>query len=135
MNPGLPAGVVFDHSALLTLGVGHPVLSALVVQAHREAGRHVFVPAVCLAAASSIRPALGEHVGALPVLEVVELGYAGTLSVGRLIEQGVDWQRAHAVTVARPDPEWPAGRPVVTESPKAYAGLGVVTIQIPPDLR
>lgn len=126
------AGVVLDHSALLALGAGHRMLSSLVVRAHHTVGRHVFVPAVCLVAAGATRPALGEHVGALPALEVVDLCYAAALSVGRLVAQGVDWQFAHAAVVGRPDPEWPTGRPVLTESPKAYSGLGVVTIQIAP---
>ncbi|MCW3840340.1 hypothetical protein ONA70_09550 [Micromonospora yasonensis] len=121
---------MFDHSALLAFGAGHRLLSALVVQAHRGSNRRLFVPALCLAAASARRPALGEHVGALPMMDVAELRYPGALAVGQLVKQGVDWQLAHAVVLGRPDPEWPEGRPVLTESPKAYAGLGVVTIDI-----
>ncbi|MEU5721535.1 hypothetical protein ABZ783_06905 [Micromonospora sp. NPDC047738] len=123
-------GVVFDHTALLAFGAGHHLLSGLVVQAHREHGRQLFVPALCLAGAAAQRPALGEHVGALPVLDVVELRYSGALAVGRLVKQGVDWELAHAVVLGRPDPEWPQGRPVLTETPKAYAGLGVLTIDV-----
>ncbi|MBM0238807.1 hypothetical protein JNW88_19680 [Micromonospora sp. ATA32] len=105
------------------------MLSAIVARAHLGQGRHVFVPALCLAAAASARPALGEHVGALPAMEVIELGYAAALAAGQLMRQGVDWQLAHAAVLGRPDPEWPA-RPVLTQSPKAYAGLGVVTIRV-----
>ncbi|MFE9919144.1 hypothetical protein ACFYPG_28700 [Micromonospora sp. NPDC005553] len=124
------AAVIPDHTALVALGAGNPALSGLVVTAHRDAGRHVHVPALCLAAATSARPALGEHIGALPALEVVELGYATALLVGRLLRQGVDWQLAHAAALGRPDAEWPTGRPVLTELPKAYAGTGVVTISV-----
>ncbi|RNL98674.1 hypothetical protein EFE23_13260 [Micromonospora solifontis] len=123
-------GVVFDHTALLAFGAGHQLLSALVVRAHGEHGRRLFVPALCLARAIAHRPALGEHIGALPMIDVAELRYSGALAVGQLVKQGVDWQLAHAVVVGRPAPEWPEGRPVLTESPKAYAGLGVVTIDI-----
>jgi hypothetical protein len=126
-----PAAVVFDHTALMAFCAGHRLLSGLVVAAHQENGRHVFVPAMCLAAASADRPALGEHVGALPAVEVVDLGYASALAVGRLVRGGLDWRAAHAAAVGRPDPEWPAGRPVVTEVPDAYAGLGVTTIRLP----
>jgi hypothetical protein len=123
-------GVVFDHTSLLALGAGDQMLSAIVARAHLGQGRQVFVPALCLAAAASARPALGEHVGALPAMEVIELGYAAALAAGQLMRQGVDWQLAHAAVLGRPDPEWPAGRPVLTQSPKAYAGLGVVTIRV-----
>lgn len=131
MNPPL-TGVVFDHTALLALGSGHRWLSGLVVAAHQVNGRHVYVPALCLAAASAIRPELGEHIGALPALEVIELGFAAALTVGRLVGQGVEWHVAHAVGAGRPDAEWPAGRPVLASSPEAYAGLGVAVIAIPP---
>ncbi|MGN9775472.1 hypothetical protein ACTMS0_06810 [Micromonospora sp. H33] len=124
------AGAVLDHSALLALGAGNPALSALVVEAHNAVGRHVYVPALCLAAASFARPALGEHVGALPALEVVELTLTSALAVGRLLRQGMDWQCAHAAALGRPDPEWPRGRVVLTETPKAYAGSGVVTMRV-----
>ncbi|MGN9808868.1 hypothetical protein ACTMSW_05855 [Micromonospora sp. BQ11] len=122
--------MVLDHSALLALGAGNRALSALVVEAHRGAGRHVHVPALCLAAASSSRPALGDHVGALPALEVVDLTLASALVVGRLVRQGMDWQYAHAAVLGRPDAEWPQGRVVLTETPKAYAGTGVVTMRV-----
>jgi hypothetical protein len=125
----LPA-VVFDHTALLALGTGHRLLSGLVAAAHRQAGRFVYVPALCLAAATATRPALGDHIGALPAMEVVELGYAAAAMVGRLIAHGVDWQAAHALEVSRPNPEWPTGRPVLTATPKAYAGRGVTTISL-----
>lgn len=126
-----PAAVVFDHTALMAFGAGHRLLSGLVVAAHRENGRHVFVPAICLAAASAERPALGEHFGALPAVEVVDLGYASALAVGRLVRGGLDWRAAHAAGVGRPDPEWPTGRPVLTKMPDAYANLGVTTIRLP----
>ncbi|MGW5672143.1 hypothetical protein [Micromonospora sp. NPDC003776] len=61
---------------------------------------------------------------------VVELRYSGALAVGQLVKQGVDWQLAHAVVLGRPDPEWPEGRPVLTESPTGVCGLGVLTIDI-----
>ncbi|WP_405099333.1 hypothetical protein [Micromonospora sp. NBC_01412] len=123
--------MVFDHTALLAFGAGHRMLSGLVVQAHQAQGRHLFVPALCLAGATAERTALGEHVGALPAMEVVELGYSAALVVGRLVKQGVDWRLVHAVVLDCPEPEWPQGRPVLIDSPKAYAGLGVVTIGIP----
>ncbi|MGI5146426.1 hypothetical protein ACQEVC_08570 [Plantactinospora sp. CA-294935] len=126
------AAVVFDHTALLALGAGHRLLSGLVAAAHQEAGRHIYVPALCLAAASADRPALGEHVGALPAMEVVELGYSAATAVGRLVSGAVDWRAAHAVVVARPDAEWPTGRSVLTGNPDVYRRRGLTAIELPP---
>ena len=116
------AGVVLDHTALSLLGRGHRFLSALVAgPAHRVSGRHVYVPALCLAAAVADRPAVGEHVLALPAVDVVGLGPAHALAVGLLLAERTPWQFGHAVAVCRPDAEWPTGRPVVTAEPGRYA--------------
>lgn len=120
--------VVFDHTALLALGAGDRRLSGLVVAVHHDAGRYLYVPAMCLAAAAAARPALGEHVGALPAVQVVDLSYAAAVAVGRLVKQGVDWRAAHAVEVGRPDAEWLTGRPVLTQHPDVYARFGVEAI-------
>lgn len=125
------SAVVFDHTALLALGAGNRHLSRIVSPAHRRPGRRVYVPALCLAAATAARPALGEHVGALSVLEVVELGYADAVMVGRAVANGCDWRTAHALALGRPDLEWPGGRPVLTATPQAYADHGVTTIPVP----
>jgi len=126
----LPLAVVFDHTALLALGAGNQLVSRVVTQAHQVAGRHVYAPAMCLAAAVADRPALADHVGMLPAVEVIELGYAAAAAVGRLIGGGMDWRAAHAVDAARPSLDWPAGRPVITNAPGTYAGLGVNTISL-----
>jgi hypothetical protein len=126
----MPAVFVLDHSALLALGSGHQRLSRIVREAHNHDDWIVYVPALCLAAAEASRVGLADHVGALPALEVVELGYAAVAAVGRLVADGVDWQFAHAVAVATPTPEWPTGRPVATGVPERYKGRGVATIAL-----
>jgi hypothetical protein len=126
----LPQAVVFDHTALLALGAGNRMASHVVTEAHREPGRYVYAPALCLIAAVADRPALADHVGMLPAVEVIDLGYAAAAEVGRLIGDGMDWRAAHAVDAARPSLEWPAGRPVITDAPDAYAGFGVRTIRL-----
>jgi hypothetical protein len=124
-------GVVLDHTALLLLGRGHPFLSGLVAApAHRAPGRYVYVPALCLAAAVAERPAIGEHVLALPAVEVIGLGFAHALSVGLLISQHMPWQHGHALAACRPDAEWPAGRSVVTAQPQQYEGRHVAVIRV-----
>jgi hypothetical protein len=120
--------VVFDHTALLALGAGNQMASQVVTQAHGGTGRYVCVPALCLAAAAADRPALADHIGMLPAVEVIELGYASAAAVGRLVGDGMDWRAAHAADAARPSLEWPAGRPVVTGTPDPYVSLGIHTI-------
>jgi hypothetical protein len=125
------AGVVLDHTALLLLGRGHPFLSGLVgTPSHRVPERSVFVPALCLAAAVAERPAIGEHVLSLPAIEVVALGFSHALVIGELIAADLPWPHSHAVAVCRPDPEWPSGRPVVTNQPQPYVGQQIAVIPI-----
>lgn len=113
--------VVFDHTALLALGAGNQLVSR-VSQAHLQHGWYMYAPAMCLAAAVAERPLLADHVGMLPAVEVVELGYAGAAAAGRLLADSVGWQDAQAIEVARPTVDWPDGRPVVTATPRVYAG-------------
>ncbi len=77
-----PQGAVLDHTALVALGAGHQRVSALVAAAHREHDRYVFAPALCLAAAIAQQSGLANHLGVLPVVEIVDLDYL--LDRGRL---------------------------------------------------
>ncbi|MGH3702394.1 MAG: hypothetical protein ACRDQY_23675 [Pseudonocardiaceae bacterium] len=97
------AAVVFDYTALLTLGAGNRLLSGLVAQAHLQPGQYVYAPALCLTAAIAQRPGLADHIGVLPVIEVIDLDYAAAASVGSFIATKVDWRAAHAINTSRPD--------------------------------
>ena len=130
MNLPTSAAVVFDHTALLALGSGNRMASRLVVAAHGQTGRHVYAPALCLAAAVAERPALADHVGGLPAAEVLDLDCAAACSVGHLISSRTSWQDAHAPDAARPSAEWPTGLPIVTTTPESYRGLGIATIPL-----
>ena len=118
------SGFVLDHTALAALGRGHWLMSQLVDAAHRETDRHLYAPALCLAAAVAERPPLADHAGALPAVEVVDLGYPSATAVGRLVAAGVDWRAAQAVDAGRPTLDWPAGRPVVTAVPDPLRRIG-----------
>jgi hypothetical protein len=122
--------VVLDHTALVALGKGNRLTSRLVDGATHDADRHVFVPAMCLAAAAAQRAGVGDHVGMLPALKVVELDYPDACLAGGLVGEGVAWGAAHAVAVGRPTADFPHGRPVVTAAPEEYKDRGVVTIAI-----
>ncbi|WP_369224076.1 hypothetical protein AB5J52_25430 [Streptomyces sp. R39] len=74
--------------------------------------RHVYVPALCLAAADGMREGLAEHVGALPAVEIVESDFAGAAMVGALLGGGGEWRLGHAVHLSRPTLDRPDGRHV-----------------------
>jgi len=121
---------IFDHTALALFGAGHRTLSQMAQAAHAEEGRYLYVPALCLTAAVAGRAGLGDHIGSLPALEVVDLDYPGAVAVGHLVGAGMDWRAAHALHVGLPDAEWPTGRPVVTGAPETYDGCGVAVIAV-----
>jgi hypothetical protein len=121
--------VVLDHTALSVLGTGHRLTSSLVAEAD-DASRQVFIPAMCLVAAVAKRPALGDHIGLLPELKIVEMDYPDACLTGRLIGEGMAWGAAHAVAVGRPTADFPHGRPIVTAVPDEYTDRDVATIVI-----
>lgn len=114
--------VVLDDTALLALGAGNQWLSRLIGAATARTDTYVYAPALCLSAAVADRPRLGDHIGGLSSITVLDLTYLGATTTGSLIAAGTDWRRAHAVATARPSIEWPAGLPVVTTDTHAYAG-------------
>ena len=122
--------VILDHTALSALGRGNHLLARMIDAAHSEVDRRIFAPALCLTAAVAERPDLADHIGALPAIDIIELGYASASAVGKLVAAGVEWQTAHAVEAARPAVDWPAGRPVVTDSPSIYTGHRIAVISL-----
>jgi len=120
--------VVFDHTALLALGAGSRMLSGLVAQAHAGAGRYIYAPALCVAAAVAERPGLADHIGVLPALQVIDLDYPAAAAVGGFVAAGVDWRAGQAIIAARPTGEWPNGRPVLTTAPDTYRDWGVEVV-------
>ena len=105
-------------------------MARMIDAAHSDLSRHIYAPALCLAAAVAERPSLADHVGALPAIGVIELGYSSASAVGRLVAAGTDWRAAHAIDAGRPAVDWPTGRPVVTKLPDIYTwhGIPVVTL-------
>src|SRR2546430_16229892 len=94
--------------------------SPMVDTAGRDPRQHVYIPALCLVAATAERPALADHVGGLMAVKIVELAFSAASAVGHLVADGVDWRTAQAISTARPDLEWPEGRTVVTAIPPQY---------------
>jgi hypothetical protein len=122
--------VIVDHSALIALGTGNQVMSRLVVAAHDEPDLYLYAPAMCVAAAVAHRPQLGDHVGSLLAIQVMDLGFTDAQAAGVLIAEGADWRSAHAIAAAKPSAEWPSGLPVVTAVPDAYISQGLRIIEL-----
>jgi hypothetical protein len=125
-----PVAVLLDTTALLALGAGNKLLSRLVVAAHAQSKRFLYAPAMCLAAATAQRPTLAAHIGALPAIEVLDLGFVEASAVGAVIAEGASWQLAHALTTAGPSVEWPRGLPVLTTEAGPYEARGIRTIPV-----
>lgn len=125
-----PVAVLLDATALLALGAGNRLLSRLVVAAHAQSNRYLYAPAMCLAAATAQRPALAAHIGALPAIEVVDLGFVEASAAGAVIAEGGSWQFAQALASAGPSIEWPKGLPVLTTEVGPYEARGIQTIPV-----
>lgn len=121
---------VLDHTALAAIGSRH--MARIMVEAAKEPGQPLLVPALCLAAATAHRPGLGEFLLTLDKLRFLPLGGIEGYSLGGLIGNGTDWAFAHAAFEARPKADSPEGRPVCTVFPAEYKGMGVTTIEIIP---
>ncbi|GAA1153788.1 hypothetical protein GCM10009654_06660 [Streptomyces hebeiensis] len=124
--------VIYDETALLALGAGNRLASQFVSNRQHGPTRHVYVPALSLAAADGLRKGLADHVGALPAAEIVELDFAGASAVGALVRDGVELRLGQAIYLSRPTLDYPDGRPVLTTMPELYADMPLVrTIRLP----
>jgi hypothetical protein len=119
--------IILDHTAVLALCRGHRFLSGLATVETADPAQRAQVPALCLVSASLELPGATAHVGALPGLEFIPLGFAGSAAVEQLAASGVDWRHAHAVFAAVSEP---VDGQVLTASPEAYDGTGVWVVDI-----
>ncbi|MEO3787871.1 hypothetical protein ABGB12_31475 [Actinocorallia sp. B10E7] len=121
---------ILDHTALAAIGSRH--MAQIMVEAAKEPGRPLLVPALCLAAAAAHRPGLGEFLLTLDKLQFLPLGGVEGYSLGELVRSGTDWAFAHAAFEARPKADSLEGRPICTVFPAEYRGMGVTTLKIVP---
>jgi hypothetical protein len=122
--------VVLDHTAVIAFASGNRRISRMITQAHSNVNRLVYVPTLCLIAAEVEAAGITDHLGALPAVHVIDLGFAEAEGVATVIADGHPWQCAHAVASARPTLEWPTGRPLVTRKPKQYVGMKLHVIAV-----
>jgi hypothetical protein len=124
------SAVVLDHTAVIAFAVGNRRISRMITQAHNNANRLVYVPTLCLIAAEVEASGIADHLGALPAVHVIDLGFADAEGVATVISDGLPWECAHAVASARPTLEWPTGRPLVTRTPRQYTGMKLHVIGV-----
>ena len=134
--------VIFDDSALIAAGRGNLKASWLIAQAHPESHREqrgadglqqqpiarLYAAACALVEADRSRTGTGEHIAALPNLEVVPLDLAAALS----IMGATEWSVAHTLYAAQPSPEIPNGALVATTRPERWRGLPVRVLDLNP---
>jgi hypothetical protein len=88
----------------------------------------LYAAACALVEADRSRAGTGEHVAALPNLEVVPLDLAAALSI-----MGADeWAIAHTLYAAQPSPDIPDGAVVATTLPERWRGLPVRVLDLNP---
>ncbi|MDT0318314.1 PIN domain-containing protein [Streptomyces millisiae] len=116
--------LVIDHPTLLALGSGNRMASSLIHNAYRNHSNKLWVPVLCVLEADRERHGVAAHVGALEVLNAVDLTFSDILAVSQLCAAGLTPGIAHAVQVAAPSVERPEGAIVATLAPDAYQGTG-----------
>ncbi|TDC27577.1 hypothetical protein E1265_01410 [Streptomyces sp. 8K308] len=117
--------LVIDQPTLLALGSGNRNASALIHRAYRDPSTKLWVPVLCVLEADRERHGVAAHVGALEVLNAVDLTFSDILAVSQLCASpGLTPGIAHAVQVAAPSFEHPEGAIVATLAPDAYQGTG-----------
>ncbi|TDC77461.1 hypothetical protein [Streptomyces hainanensis] len=116
--------LVIDQPTLLALGSGNRNASTLIHHAGLDSSTRLWVPVLCVLEADRERHGVAAHVGALEVLNAVDLTFSDILAVSQLCAAGLTPGIAHAVQVAAPSFERPEGAIVATIAPDAYQGTG-----------
>ncbi|OEV02997.1 hypothetical protein [Streptomyces oceani] len=121
---------VLDDTTLLALGNGNSRASALIVRGHRKVNIHLMVPTLCLLEADRQREGVCVHIGALEMLDTVDLDFPATLAVSALVRKGVRLGIAHARVAAAPAPDLPEGAKVATIAPELYADTETAVLDL-----
>lgn len=116
---------VLDDPTLLALGGGNHAASGLIVRGHRRQHIKLLAPTLCVLEADQKREGVGIHVGALEMLDTVDLDFASALAVSTLVRKGVRLGIAHARVAAAPAPDRPEGATIATVAPENYEGVEV----------
>ncbi|RLL67126.1 hypothetical protein [Streptomyces sp. Z26] len=121
---------ILDDPALLALGGGNRAASSLIVRGHRTQHIKLLAPALCVLQADQMREGVGIHVGALEMLDTVDLDFASTLAVSQLVRKGVPLGIAHARVAAAPSAYRPDGATIATVAPENYARVEVRVLDL-----
>jgi len=130
------SGYVLDHHALVAglAGTGsehHRREVSRLLTSAIDGGPTVAIPALCLAAAAAVRPAVAGHLADLiattdvGVITVPGLERSPTLDAVRGVYPQLGWSAIHAVTVAVS-----TATSLITADPSGYLGISVDVLDL-----
>ncbi|MDI6520190.1 hypothetical protein QMA61_28845 [Streptomyces coelicoflavus] len=85
----------------------------------------LYAPVLSLTAGDAERPGLLGYIKGLRFIRIEAFDTDAAVTATELLRFGHSWAAVHA---ARPSPAHPAGRYLLTLTPKAYAGTGVQAV-------
>jgi hypothetical protein len=115
-----PTGVILDHTALSLLANGRRLLAQLVYTQPSHHQRRLFAPTQVVYTATVQHNGLARHLDRLGVITPCTFDLDAALTVGEKVPTNATPAVAHVVHEARPNMEWPTGRPVLTVVPPMY---------------
>lgn len=120
--------VVLDHTTAGALydpkDPFNEAVAAFYVQASGGLG-NLYVPVLSLTAGDAERPGLLGYIKGLRFIRIEAFDADAAVTTTELLRFGHSWAAVHA---ARPSAVHPAGRYLLTLTPKAYAGTGVQAV-------
>ncbi|OQD57344.1 hypothetical protein BM536_005030 [Streptomyces phaeoluteigriseus] len=123
--------VVFDHTTATALydpkDPFNEAVAAFYVQASGGLGS-LYAPVLSLTAGDAERPGLLSYIKRLRFIRIEAFDTDAAVSATELLRFGHSWAAVHAIRASRPSAAHPAGRFLLTLTPKAYAGTGVQVV-------
>jgi hypothetical protein len=123
--------VVLDHTSATALfdpkDPYNEAVAAFYVQASGGLGT-LYAPVLSLTAGDTERPGLLGYIKGLRFITIEAFDTDAAVTATELLRFGHSWAAVHAIHAARPSAAFPAGRFLLTLTPKAYAGTGVQAV-------
>jgi hypothetical protein len=123
--------VVLDHTTATALydpkDPFNEAVSAFYVQASGGLGT-LYAPVLSLTAGDTERRGLLSYIKGLRFVKIEVFDTDAAVTATELLRFGHSWAAVHAIHAARPSAAFPAGRFLLTLTPKAYAGTGVQAV-------
>ncbi|MEU6709453.1 hypothetical protein [Streptomyces wuyuanensis] len=123
--------VVLDHTTAAALhdpkDPFNEAVAAFYVQASGGLGT-LYSPALSLTVGDTERPGLLAYINGLRFIHIESFDTEAALAATELLHAGHSWATIHAIHAARPSAAYPAGRFLLTLTPKLYEGTGVQAV-------